>query len=416
MDPGTSESAYNIKDVNDTREKTESIDDISYGQQLSKEALSFKANNTLFQDHPNEIPKDKCSNSSNTTVKATNWIMILSAEYSKVIIMKENLLSNASIIAVSGRIQRDIGLPLESKLQTMIKMNKQTTKSSILKLLEVDAMSFPSNKFSLEAVTEANKVKILLGKLRQEKNTSFQFDLFGKGEFKYSRCKKKKDVNPIKLIEEYGISKAELLWAEQKLPRKIFEDAVSQYSWEQEVKNKHKRCTEAQESLKCLKPWQDFIHNIFLQEPDSRSIYVILDKEGGKGKTYLQNVMKDAYPDDIVNISNGRTKDITSLVRQGVQYKLIQMNVPRQNNKGINLEAIEMIKDGNFASMKYKPKSVRSQPPHFFIYTNNELKWTNLTTDRWRIIHLHDQYKDGFELYSWDQWKYGQVLAIFLLL
>lgn len=86
---------------------------------------------------------------------------------------------------------------------------------------------------------------------------------------------------------------------------------------------------------------------------------------------------------------------MTKLAVLGGQFKLLQINLSRQGKGVINLAAVEEIKDGNFASMKYSSKLIRIKSPHIFIFTNMELNWYELTTDRWRIIHLDADYIEG---------------------
>ena len=41
-----------------------------------------------------------------------------------------------------------------------------------------------------------------------------------------------------------------------------------------------------------------------------RTIYVVLDKDGGKGKTFFQNFLSALHPDEVEDITNGNSKDM----------------------------------------------------------------------------------------------------------
>jgi hypothetical protein len=212
-------------------------------------------------------------------------------------------------------------------------------------------------------------------------------------------------VEPIQKIEEMGLSRAGEWWAENHLPFEEFDKAEAQYNWEQEKTIRTKLRKQSEEYKDKLYPWQNYVYDIFKQVPDMRKIYVVLDKDGGNGKTTLQNMLTDLHPDEVVDIKNGKTRDMTYLAKNIGKYKMIQLNLTRQTIDTVNLSAMESMKDGNFASMKYTPKKIRMEPPHVVIYTNTTLKWEDLTEDRLEIIHLSREYKEGFQKYTLLEWK-----------
>ena len=231
------------------------------------------------------------------------------------------------------------------------------------------------------------------------------YNEFEKAEAQYRWEEQVKNVEPIQKIEEMGLSKAGEWWAEKHFPFEEFDKAKAQYNWEQEKKICTKLRKQSEEFKDKLYPWQKYVYDIFKQVPDMRKIYVVLDKDGGNGKTTLQNILTDLHPDEVVDIKNGNTRDMTYLVKNPGKYKMIQLNLTRQTIDTVNLSAMELFKDGNFVSMKYTPKKIRMEPPHVFIYTNTALKWENLTEDRLEIIHLSREYKEGFKKYTLLEWK-----------
>jgi len=216
---------------------------------------------------------------------------------------------------------------------------------------------------------------------------------------------KSNEVDPMRKIEEMGVSRAREWWAEHRLPYEEFDKAKAQYNWEEETKMLKKLREKSEMQINKLYPWQNYVYNIFKEVPDTRTIYVVLDKDGGKGKTFFQNMLYDLHPDEVVDIENGNSKDMLSLLKNVGKYKMIQLNLTKQTTEKVNLSAIEKMKDGNFSSLKYVPKKIRTEHPHLFIYTNAELDWNCLTEDRLRIIHLEQTYNDGFIVFTLSQWR-----------
>jgi hypothetical protein len=245
-----------------------------------------------------------------------------------------------------------------------------------------------------------------------------QYNEFEKAETQYNweqdvknlaespkKSEKANKEDPIRKIQEMGPTRAGEWWAEQGFPFEEFDKAEAQYNWEQAKKIRKKLREQSKVFEDKLYPWQKYVYDIVKQVPDVRRIYVVLDKDGGNGKTTLQNMLTDLHPDEVVDIKNGKTRDMTYLAKNIGKYKMIQLNLTRQTIDTVNLSAMESMKDGNFASMKYTPKKIRMAPPHVVIYTNTTLKWEDLTEDRFEIIHLSREYKEGFQKYTLLEWK-----------
>lgn len=345
---------------------------------------------------------DENTTTTTTTRKATNWIFKINADSQSLHKIRQNLQMTDLFTAVNGKIEIYRQADQTPMLQSMLKTRKQTTVKSIFKII-MKIVSPYAKTFSIYPVTQAQNIETFLKKIEENSPDSETYP-FSNGKFKYSRFRRDEKLDPGKMIEEHGISKARMLWARNKQPFKVFEKAVIQFQWQQSVEMSEINQKEAKKALNNFKKWQMYIHDIFLQEPDTRTIYVVLDREGGKGKTFLQNVLKDLYPDEILDIKNGRTKDITYQAKQARQYKMVQVNITRQMSGKVNQEVWELLKDGNFSSSKYNSSAVRMKSPHVFIYTNRDLKWTDMSLDRWKIIHLHDKYEEGFKTFTYSQW------------
>jgi len=344
---------------------------------------------------------EKLENKSTYTTKVTNWSQKSTADYAILQIIKKFLIENSHFIALKGRIETKT--EKIAIMHCMIKYEKPVQKSSILKQIK-ECQYIPDNNTSLYAVTQSDNVRLFLETIPSGENYENKHDLFEKGVFKYSRSNSHLKQDAGSLIEKHGLSTAKYIWTIEKRPHTVFEQAEAQYKWEEAVKIGEELKEQAKKRLEDLYPWQQYVHNLYLSTPDDRSIYVILDEKGGSGKTYLQNMFKNLYSDTVVDIRNGKTADMTKLAQNGGTFKMAQLNLSRQEKGKVNLSAVEEIKDGNFASTKYSSKTIRIPPPHFFIYTNMELKWNDMTRDRWKIIHLYQEYEKGFKVYTLPEW------------
>jgi len=361
---------------------------------------NMKGDYTLCADEFQYNHEMKQEQLQKKSTKATNWSLKSVADYVTLKTVIESLMENSHFIAIKGWIERKTeSTPI---LHSMIKYEKPVLQSSILKQIKMCSLISDDNT-SICAVTQSDNVRKLIEAMTTEKT-----DFFEKGPFKYSRCSTTSKQDAKILIEEQGLSKAKRIWAKEKKSHTVFEQAEAQYKWEETVKIEEELEEEAKKRLQHLFPWQEYVHNIFLSTPDDRTIYVILDIKGGNGKTYIQNIFKDLYSDKVVDVRDGKTADMTKLAEHGGQFKMLQINLSRHKKKEMNLSAVEEIKDGNFASMKYSSKTIRIKTPHVFIYTNMELKWNEMTADRWRIIHLDQEYEEGFKTFTLIEWIESQ--------
>jgi hypothetical protein len=143
---------------------------------------------------------------------------------------------------------------------------------------------------------------------------------------------------------------------------------------------------------------------VFRGPVDPRRVHVIYDSDGNSGKSTFCRMMAVLHDDKVLTISTGKSADIHYIARSKQFYTLIQMDISRDQKETVNLNAIESLKNGQYANHKYKGSEELTDHCHIFIYTNNELKWSAMTTDRWEIIHLDkDQYEEGYKTYTYAE-------------
>lgn len=157
----------------------------------------------------------------------------------------------------------------------------------------------------------------------------------------------------------------------------------------------YKKGIEIEEPIKLLDedklyPWQRLIFDDCKNEPDDRTINVIVDKNGNKGKTKLCKLLCAKYGALCIS---GKSADIKyGIVKykesNKVYPKIVLIDVPRSNIDYINYEAIEKVKDGLFFCGKYESCQVIMNCPHIYLFMNEEPKMSSMSIDRWNIINL----------------------------
>lgn len=145
---------------------------------------------------------------------------------------------------------------------------------------------------------------------------------------------------------------------------------------------------EAEEHV--LNEWQTFV-NETIQEPKAhdRAIYVILDRQGGQGKTYLAMHYVDLYPNKAVYLNNAKKADMLHILAKYEDPHIISIDLTRSSIDRIQYDAIEMAKNGIFNDTKYDSQLIRyRKKPHILLMTNQQLQWEKLSLDRWQILDL----------------------------
>lgn len=125
---------------------------------------------------------------------------------------------------------------------------------------------------------------------------------------------------------------------------------------------------------------------------DSRTINVLIDPEGNKGKSWLVGrAICEGYP---LIPSCGDAQLLIATVcdiltaTQNRDPKLMLIDLPRSLNKNrmqSMFHAIEVIKNGHVYDMRYSYKQWSYHSPQIWIMTNENINTDYMSTDRWRI-------------------------------
>lgn len=139
--------------------------------------------------------------------------------------------------------------------------------------------------------------------------------------------------------------------------------------------------------------WQRELEEIVTGPPEDRVVHLVLDRDGGHGKSSWGLHLKIAFPHLHVVKVAGRAVDIKFSVAQacqrGEQPLVVIVDVPRKARGRVDWEGIEEVKDRWFTSTKYEcGEIVLRVIPHIVVFTNTEPNWSDLTADRWRVHTL----------------------------
>ena len=141
-----------------------------------------------------------------------------------------------------------------------------------------------------------------------------------------------------------------------------------------------------------LRQWQQTLDNELNQKADDRKLIVYLDYRGNAGKSfYIRNRM-DRFPNTTGLVTNAKTESMLHIASKFIQPDVIFFDLYKcmgGDNDIINYGCIEAIKNGTFISPKYDSHVIRwKKCPHVVIMTNNQLKWSMMSLDRWDVREL----------------------------
>ncbi len=136
-------------------------------------------------------------------------------------------------------------------------------------------------------------------------------------------------------------------------------------------------------TIEVLRPWQQYIKEKLLEEPDDRTILWIWDSTGATGKTQFTKYMAVKHGAQALN--NGKTSDLAYAIGM---TSIVMVNLCRSLEGKVNYQALESIKDGLIFSPKYESCTKIFNSPHLAIFANFEPDRAAMSEDRWEIINI----------------------------
>jgi len=138
-----------------------------------------------------------------------------------------------------------------------------------------------------------------------------------------------------------------------------------------------------------LYKWQKSIEDIYLQEPDDRSIYWFWDEEGNIGKSSFVKYMVVKY--GACFCDGGKKSDLINLIfnTNMDECKCIIWDIPRASKGHVSYSTLESIKNGLVCNTKYETGVKAFNAPHIFCFANFPPEEPEkLSQDRWRIYNI----------------------------
>lgn len=140
------------------------------------------------------------------------------------------------------------------------------------------------------------------------------------------------------------------------------------------------------EEMKTLYPWQEKMKNI-LSTKDKRSIHIIFDPKGNKGKSCFTQYMMIYHESQILPFVNDY-KDIMRMAYDVGTKKSYMIDMPRAICKEklySFYSGIETLKSGYCYDDRYKFQQRISNRPNICVFTNVEPDISLLSKDMWKI-------------------------------
>lgn len=135
-----------------------------------------------------------------------------------------------------------------------------------------------------------------------------------------------------------------------------------------------------------LRPWQEDLKGKLEEEPNSRTIYFIVDETGNKGKTWFS----DWYAvnnDNVQVMLPGKKADMAYTLID--EPRVIIFDCPRsKQGEFIQYDFLEDCKNGRVFSSKYESSLRRFKTPHVVVMMNEYPDMNKLSDDRYHVIEI----------------------------
>ena len=138
-----------------------------------------------------------------------------------------------------------------------------------------------------------------------------------------------------------------------------------------------------------LYPWQKEIEDLYLTEPDNRSIHWYWEPDGNVGKSAFVKYMIVKYK--ALYCDGGKKSDLINLVFNSNmdECKCVIWDLPRGTKGNISYATLECVKNGMVCNTKYETGTKVFNPPHIFVFANfppDDV--SQLSSDRWKIRRI----------------------------
>ena len=147
-----------------------------------------------------------------------------------------------------------------------------------------------------------------------------------------------------------------------------------------------------------LLPWQNQAIDL-LRDQSEREVLVIVDDRGNHGKSWLRKYMQvNRICQYIPQMDDAKDIMRIAMKKAGKGYCF---DLPRADSDKRNREmwrAIEQIKDGYLYEDRYAFTEMWIDPPKIIVFTNDMPPMDTLSSDRWQIFAIDEQFGDLYRV------------------
>lgn len=120
---------------------------------------------------------------------------------------------------------------------------------------------------------------------------------------------------------------------------------------------------------------------------DDRKINFVVDRDGGKGKSWFCRYVKSEKPHITQLLSIGRRDDLAHAIDPSCSIFLF--NIPRGQMEFLRYEVLEQLKDRTVFSPKYHSTTkILEKVPYIAVFCNEHPDMERMTNDRYNIINI----------------------------
>jgi len=136
-----------------------------------------------------------------------------------------------------------------------------------------------------------------------------------------------------------------------------------------------------------LRPWQVELRDKLNAEPDDRTVLFVVDREGGKGKTWFIKWWLTNHANRTQVFNGGKRDDIAYAVQE--HRDVFLFNVVRGGMAYLPYSICESLKDRLVWSPKYQGRmKILTKTPHVVVFSNELPDYEKLTEDRYVVIEI----------------------------
>lgn len=133
--------------------------------------------------------------------------------------------------------------------------------------------------------------------------------------------------------------------------------------------------------------WQSEICDRVGSPADDRRIVFVVDSDGGKGKTWLQQYLYSRFPESVQLLQEGKRDDIAHALL--TTRRIFLFNVARGGMQYFPYRLAEQLKDRMVFSPKYNSRmKLWRENVHVVVFANEEPDYEKMSEDRYDIYQI----------------------------